>query len=194
MLVNYIFLDIDGVLSTFRFIDYQVKNHECAHEDADLNFDPICMKNLKLLMSYMNNPKICISSSWRNSNTGLKDIELNLELYNIIFDKLYETPDLSKSSRADEIHKFITDNYIDIRLSNIIILDDEDIIGHDLEKFHIKCDDYNGFNKECLKKAAELIDKNRRLIKSNIEKLAPPKPKAPEPKAIKESIFKLKWR
>lgn len=160
---NIIFLDIDGVLSTFRFIDYQVKHHECEHQVADLNFDPICMKNLKLLMNYMNNPKICISSGWRDTKSGIQDIKLNLELYNIEYDILYETPILKDKVRSEEIYQFLQDNNIDIESSNIIILDDDDIIGNNMEQFHIKCHgDYNGFNKESLEKAIKLIDERRK--------------------------------
>ena len=105
--MNIIFLDIDGVLNTWRFQDYQVKHHECDSWNAQFNFDPICMKNLKELID-KTNAYIVISSNWRDTDNGIKDICNNLKLYEIINDRYFSsTPLLKDKTRGEEIKEWL---------------------------------------------------------------------------------------
>lgn len=147
--MNIIFLDIDGVLSTFRFIDYQEKYCECSYYDADKNFDPICMKNLKTLIEETNS-YIVLSSSWRLSKELVDCIIENLNQYGIN-NRLFSSTG-NKSTREEEILEWL-DNFRDMKV-NYVILDD-DVIK--LNNF-VKCDNYNGFTKECLKQALSIFE------------------------------------
>lgn len=152
--MNIIFLDIDGVLNTWRFQDYQVKHHECDSWNAQFNFDPICMKNLKELID-KTNAYIVISSSWRDTDNGIKDICNNLKLYEIINDRYFSsTPLLKDKTRGEEIKEWLY-MFSDMDI-NYVILDDENDIG-DLEDRLVQCNDYYGFTKNELKKALELL-------------------------------------
>lgn len=147
--MNIIFLDIDGVLSTFRFIDYQEKYCECSYYDTDKNFDPICMKNLKTLIEETNS-YIVLSSSWRLSKELVNYIIENLNQYGIN-NRLFSSTE-SKPTREEEILEWL-DNFRDIKI-NYVILDD-DVIK--LNNF-VKCDSYNGFTKECLRQALNIFE------------------------------------
>lgn len=151
--MNIIFLDIDGVLNTWRFQDYQVKYHECDSWNAQFNFDPICMKNLKELIDKIN-AYIVISSSWRNTENGIKDICNNLKLYELENRFFSCTPILQGKTRGDEIKQCL-DFFSDMEI-NYIILDDENDVG-DLKSRLVKCNDYYGFTKNELEKALKLL-------------------------------------
>lgn len=147
--MNIIFLDIDGVISTFRFIDYQEKHCECNYYDADKNFDPICMNNLKTLIEETNS-YIVLSSSWRKSKELVDYIIGNLRQYKIN-NRLFSSTG-TKNTREEEILEWL-DNFRDIKI-NYVILDD-DVIK--LNNF-VKCDSYNGFTKECLRQALNIFE------------------------------------
>lgn len=146
--MNIIFLDIYGVLSTFRFIDYQEKHCECNYYDEDKNFDPICMKNLKTLIEETNS-YIVLTSTWRNSKELVDYIIGNLRQYGIN-DRVFSSTG-NKNTRKDEILEWLH-SFRDIKI-NYVILDD-DVIR--LNNF-VKCDSYNGFTKECLKQALSIF-------------------------------------
>lgn len=151
--MNIIFLDIDGVLNTWRFQNYQVKHHECDSWNAQFNFDPICMKNLKELIDKTNS-YIVISSSWRNTENGIKDIKDNLKLYGLESRFFSCTPTLNGWTRGDEIKEWL---YIFSHMEiNYVILDDENDVG-ELENRLIQCNDYYGFTKNELQKALEIL-------------------------------------
>ena len=146
--MNIIFLDIDGVLSTFRFIDYQEKHCECSYYDADKNFDPICMKNLKTLIEETNS-YIVLTSTWRNSKELVDYIIGNLNQYKIN-NRLFSSTENS-NTREDEISEWLH-NFKDIKI-NYVILDDDNI---KLNNF-VRCDSYNGFTREYLRQALEIL-------------------------------------
>jgi hypothetical protein len=151
--MNIIFLDIDGVLNTERFIKYQIEHHECDPYEADFNFDPICMKNLKKLIDKTNS-YIVISSSWRTSKRLINEISNNLKLYDINNRFFSSTPNLIDKTRGEEI-EFWLDCFSDMNL-NYIIIDDENDVGK-LKNRLVLCDQYYGFTKIELEKALELL-------------------------------------
>lgn len=151
--MNIIFLDIDGVLNTERFIKYQIEHHECDSYEADFNFDPICMKNLKELIDKTNS-YIVISSSWRTSVKLINEISNNLKLYNINDRFFSSTPILNNKTRGEEI-KYWLDCFSDITI-NYVILDDENDVDNLADKL-VLCDQYYGFTKKELNKALEIL-------------------------------------
>jgi len=153
---NIIFLDIDGVLNTWRFQDYQVKCFECDSWNAQFNFDPICMKNLKELID-KTNAYIVISSSWRNTDNGIKDICNNLKLYGLENRFFSCTPILDRKTRGEEIEMWLY-MFSNMDINYVILDDDNDV--EDLEYRLVQCNDYYGFTKNELEKALELFRRN----------------------------------
>lgn len=155
--MNIIFLDIDGVLNTERFQKYQVKYGECDDFEANFNFDPICMKNLKELINKTNS-YIVLSSSWRHGNPRFIDeVFNNLKLYDMKERFFSTTPLLRDKSRGEEISSWLN-SFSDMNV-NYVILDDEDNVGIHMDRL-VKCDEYYGFTKDKLNEALRILERD----------------------------------
>lgn len=62
---KYLFLDIDGVLNTNRYIEYLYDNGDDDYDEDGYFFDPEAVKNLKHILDSVPDTKLVISSSWR---------------------------------------------------------------------------------------------------------------------------------
>lgn len=62
--MNYLFLDIDGVLNTGRYSDYLVKNGLCETDEDGYLFDPEAVDWLQYIIE-KTEAKIVITSTWR---------------------------------------------------------------------------------------------------------------------------------
>jgi hypothetical protein len=112
-----LFLDIDGVLVTFK----------CFNRFSKVEFDPVAVKQLNRILEETD-VKVVISSSWRHS-WKLSEL-LNYfrrEGINITDERcLGITDDLPDRPRGDEIHKWV----IEHRPKKIVIIDDDDDMSH----------------------------------------------------------------
>lgn len=124
--MKVLFLDIDGVLNTFRtnLVYGAVLGRDI---DAKDKLDPLAMDFLKLLID--NNVAIVVSSTWRLGRTvsELTDI-LGMKIH----DKTCSFP-FPGSVRGDEIKIWLDSNP---GVSNYCILDDDsDMLDHQLAFF-----------------------------------------------------------
>ena len=62
--MNYLFLDIDGVLNTGRYSDYLVENGLCETDEDGYLFDPEAVDWLQYIIE-KTEAKIVITSTWR---------------------------------------------------------------------------------------------------------------------------------
>ena len=62
--MNYLFLDIDGVLNTGQYSNYLVDNGLCETDADGYLFDPEAVKNLRYIIE-KTDAKIIITSTWR---------------------------------------------------------------------------------------------------------------------------------
>lgn len=62
--MNYLFLDIDGVLNTGRYSNYLVENGLCETDADGYLFDPEAVQNLEYIIE-ATDAKIVITSTWR---------------------------------------------------------------------------------------------------------------------------------
>lgn len=161
--MNIIFLDIDGVLNTERFQTIQVKNCECDWHEAQFNFDPICMNNLKEIINKFD-AYVVITSTWRywRDKNGQPWTELigNFNKYNIKERIIDIIPILSKYNselcRGDEIKEWLK-NHNDI--SNFVIIDDENDML-DLSNKLVQCDYITGLTDTIKEKCFEILNNN----------------------------------
>ena len=62
---RYLFLDIDGVLNTNRYIEYLYNNGNNQYDEDGYFFDPEAVANLSFILESVPDTKLIISSSWR---------------------------------------------------------------------------------------------------------------------------------
>lgn len=156
--MNIIFLDIDGVLNSYRYEDYLLYNNKSCFDENGAIFDPICVEALKRLI-LTTKAKIVISSSWKdnrickNAYSILKKMWKNRNLPGEILDV---TPTLTpnwllkkyglknttawKGYEIDQWLKSSTQSH------SYIIIDDEDIVLDYQRPFFIMTDGYNGLS------------------------------------------------
>lgn len=165
--MNVVFLDIDGVLNTWRFVEIQERNNECNYYEAQFNFDPICMKNLKDLVETFD-ARIVVSSTWRlhynsalNPNHWIEMIR-NLDEYGLKDRVIGVTPRLSSFNggtyveRGNEIQDWL--NTTDVEVTNFVILDDDADMAHLVHKL-AKSTMQDGFTDAVKQKAFEILSK-----------------------------------
>lgn len=135
--MNYIFLDIDGVL-------VPENNLTRSNIYDGYEFNVFCVELLKEIIEKTNS-KIVISSSWRESRT-LDELQGIFSHYGIENCIVGVTPILGfMSSRGEEIKRFMDEeNLMDI---NFVIIDDlEEMV--DLESHTVRTSSELGLRKE----------------------------------------------
>lgn len=123
--MNIVFLDIDGVLITDRYIIHRRFNHRKDFNPND--FDPICVQKLKEILDKTNS-KIVVSSSKREGRTVKELIEM-FDKYGLGSYIIDRTPVMYRK-RGDEIQEWLnTTGKSKYRVDKFIIIDDEKDMG-----------------------------------------------------------------
>jgi len=171
--MNYIFLDIDGVLNSQDYV--------LSHIDEDIRIDKSKVALLaKLVKKY--NARIILSSSWRirfedngeisgsNSDAAilLKTLfnQYNITIYsktkNGIGNNGKNIWYFDQGQRADEIKDYINTNLT--KNDNYIVFDDDDFGGtlKDFGKHFIKTSWQTGLTENNIKEAEYVLQKDRR--------------------------------
>ena len=139
--MNYIFLDIDGVLNNQEHYSKQHKKYNARYFCEDMPFNPRSLKNLYKIVK-KTHAKIILTSSWRHSEKALTVLKSRLAEYGLKIDGM--TEDSESHSRGQEIAKYLMDNcftetmyfddkeYIYPIECSYVIIDDEiyDILDH----------------------------------------------------------------
>lgn len=154
MIMNIIFLDIDGVLNTGRNQDFQASIEGKSTFEHQFNFDDGCMKNLKELVDEFD-AYIVISSSWRieKDETYGTEILRNLKDYDLDNRIIDRTPSFS-TIRGEEIKQWLINNKE--KVDNFLILDDEDDMI-DLVTNLALCNDYYGIDENVKNLAKKIL-------------------------------------
>jgi hypothetical protein len=147
--MNIIFLDIDGVLNSWKDLEFELENNP----DADIYINTIFERPTLLLKEIINktDAKIVLSSSWRIVHFE-KAITL-LKKYGI---RIYDRTPYLGTIRGKEIKTWLTDNdYVD---SFVILDDDADM--EDLIDNLIKTNNYYGLQEEHVEQAINMLNNN----------------------------------
>lgn len=141
--MNYIFLDVDGVLNNKNYYEKMHKKYGGRFFCEDMPFNPRSLKNLRKIIDRTGGKEltsIVLTSSWRRSEKCMTVLEARLIEYGIKIKKGYCTPHIDGKRGAeitDWLHKHVAvittlynDNirfksYDIPREHNFIILDDE---------------------------------------------------------------------
>lgn len=97
--MNYIFLDVDGVLNNKKHYKKQHKKYGGRFCCENMPFNPRSLKNLRKIVKKTNS-KIVVSSSWRNSDLAMAVLEARLAEYGMkIHSKTGRDPGRKKRTR-----------------------------------------------------------------------------------------------
>jgi hypothetical protein len=157
LVMNIIFLDIDGVLNT---PNYGVQAHGMwkktngwfkSKDEFGAIFDPFAVDCL-IYLADTTNSKIVISSTWRKS--GLERMKAMFKVRGIPVDVIDVTPILN-TKRGEEIETWLQMNdYV----TNYVILDDDtDFTEYQLNHKFVLTHGKNGFDHNCLVKALKIL-------------------------------------
>lgn len=166
--MNYIFLDVDGVLNNKKHYSKQHKKYGGRFFMEAMPFNPRSLKNLRKILK-ATDAKLILSSSWRGSDRCMIVLKARLAEYGI---KISDQTDFIDGKRGIEINKWLqekgmkriiyADNKpIEVLDCNYIIIDDEDydLIDCGFESKMIKINSYVGLT---WNKTREAIKKLRR--------------------------------
>lgn len=121
--MNYIFLDVDGVLNNKNHYQKMYKKYGGRFCCENMPFNPRSLKNLKWIIERTggkNKTKIVLSSSWRMSNNCMVVLKARLAEYGMKQELV--TPQIN-GERGLEIKTWLDDNTtVD---DSYVIIDDE---------------------------------------------------------------------
>jgi len=157
------FLDIDGVLNTGNYMEYQwIQNgrtHKGITRPFDYNFDPKCMKNFKHFLK-VTDSKIVVSSTWRMGYMPPVDEQWLVLMENLktigADERFIGITPIIKHKRGKEIQYWLEHTEHDVE--NFVIIDDDafDIVEEFPDKI-AKCKFKTGFTNSVKKKALKII-------------------------------------
>lgn len=159
--MNYLFLDIDGVLNTGRYSDYLIENGLCETDADGYLFDPEAVQNLERIIE-ATDAKIIITSTWRLDG----DMQALWRNRNLAGEVIGVTPTLLREKakgkmkvyyghRGMEVETWLQDNAI--APYKYAILDDEDDYLPHQAKHLILTDPITGITKEVVEKVISLL-------------------------------------
>lgn len=160
--MNYLFLDIDGVLNTGRFNNYLVENGLCETDAGGCFFDPEAVKNLQTIIEETY-AKIIITSSWRLDG----DMQALWRNRNLAGEVIGVTPTIEKEKaigkikiryghRGMEVDKWLQDNAA--APYKYVILDDEDDYLPSQFDHLVLTDPMTGITKDVADKVISLLE------------------------------------
>jgi hypothetical protein len=149
MNIKVIFIEIDGVLNTERYIRIQsLKQGGIIDSEMQFNFDPIALNNLKEIVE-KTNAYLIIFSNWKNypESRLWKEFIKNMDGIGIK-EKIFDvTPKLdtykSGNVKYEEIKEWFRRNK-DKEINKFLIIDDELEMGIYTDTNFIRCWSYSG--------------------------------------------------
>lgn len=164
-MINYLFLDIDGVLNSertlFAYKKFTLATHAKVNNTLDTKFEPLFDPiSVKLLQSAQQlcNFKIVISSSWR--------IILSVQEFHLLFDRYnWDTRDIivGKTGNCNNIRGQQIENWLNDHASmpyNYVIIDDsDDMLPKQMSNF-VKTDISNGMSFDNYRKIIQIFGYN----------------------------------
>lgn len=140
--MNYIFLDVDGVLNNKKHYSKQHKRYGGRFFCENMPFNPRSIKNLRKIINKTKS-KIVLSSSWRRGNDCMVVLEARLIEYGI---KIHSKTPYICGYRGQEIEQWCNE-YLETN-DKILIIDDE---MYDIKEYYddskiVKINGNNGLN------------------------------------------------
>ena len=159
--MNYLFLDIDGVLNTGRYSDYLVENGLCETDEDGYLFDPEVVQSLERIIE-ATEAKIIITSTWRLDG-DMQALWRNRELAGEMFGV---TPTLLREKAVEKIKFFYGHRGMEVEAwlqdyasepYNYAILDDEDDYLESQAEHLVLTDPMTGITEDVAEKVIGLL-------------------------------------
>ena len=145
--MNIIFLDVDGVLNSFRKLKQVYIRTGKQHSGINFPFDEECMDNLKYIISETD-AYIVINSSWRKYDDHMEVLKNKIVEYDL-FDRVIAMTDISYNKENEII------NFLNNVSCNFIILDDAYM--KELNDYLVRTNSYCGLTRENAYEAIKLL-------------------------------------
>lgn len=160
--MNYLFLDIDGVLNTGRYSNYLVENGLCETDADGYLFAPEAVQNLERIIE-VTDAKIIITSTWRYDG----DMQALWRNRNLAGEVIGITPSLLREKaigkikvyyghRGMEVEAWLEDNAI-APYKYAILDDEDDYLPHQSEHL-ILTDPMTGITEDVAEKVISLLE------------------------------------
>ena len=133
--MNYIFLDIDGVLNDKRYYSRQHRKYGGRFFCEDMPFNPRSLKNLRKIIDRTGgkeNTSIVLTSSWRRSEKCMTVLKARLMEYGMKIKPGYTTDNID-GNRGIEILDWLRKH---VAVKTIHYYDNEALTFHDIPREH----------------------------------------------------------
>ena len=170
---RFLFLDIDGVLTTIRHADFLIDNDEDEYDEYEAIFDPETVANLTYIINKVSDVKIVISSTWRFKgwdwlNRMWEKRQMPGKLFSITpvldfisFKKLMDQSDHQSTFpygiKGLEIDEWLKQNVKREDLYYYAILDDDVYFLTHQAQYAAFCNPFNGLTKELAERVIEIL-------------------------------------
>jgi hypothetical protein len=193
IIIKIVFLDVDGVLNTERYLVEQCDRNQEGKMyafEAQFNFDPRALDNLKKIVNTFD-ASIVISSTWRVTDKefdlwkldgGIYGGNKKFRYWNELIRNLYEygldkrvigvTPSLCTPSeggysryvsRGEEIKAWLTTN-VSLKIESFVIIDDDTDMLDMADTNLAWCDGEDGINDTVRNRAMMILKKGSRFV------------------------------
>lgn len=171
---RYLFLDIDGVLNTWRYSDYLTDHNEDITDEDGAIFDPEAVANLAYIIEKVPDVKIIIFSTWRLNgwdwmNRMWKKRKLPGEIFSFtpvldsvsflnLFSQISSESVYPYGTRGLEINEWIRLYACsDFQSFKYVIIDDNNDFLAMQREHVINTNSYHGITKEDAEKVIEML-------------------------------------
>lgn len=158
---RYVFLDMDGVLSTTKSLRQYSKNFHENFKDGDV-YDgrlTVCTQSLNRFKDFLGETgaKVVLSSSWRLSEPGFA------EASGLGFEIVDSTCSFRHGFRGMEVEHFLMTHHRRKLVQFVIIDDESDFFDHQ-RKFHVHTDEDYGFTRQAKYRAKYILENMSYLV------------------------------
>lgn len=152
--LRIIFLDMDGVVTTFR----AGHGRGLAPGNFDDFYDPIVIGLIKKLVKD-HNARIVLSSTWRmRGKLALEQLaKMGFDIENEFYTKDPFTPVIASGHRPDEITQWLMKRWHDMVGGFIVLDDDSEGMREQFGERFIHCPGYNGLTFEGYQQAVKIF-------------------------------------
>ena len=158
--IKIIFLDIDGVLNTERYL--RIQSRKCKgiiDSEMQFNFDPEATKNLCEIVDKTDS-YIVVCSKWKNDKNSRLWVEFMNNMHSIKLGEriLDSTSNSYNNLISKEIEEWFNNN-VEKEIDNFVIISDKWNMGKYTDNNYVRCWEYSGITDDVKSKVIDILCK-----------------------------------